>query len=216
MRGPLQSERLLNKQAHQSGLRPAVRILLKPHEKCRLGPSVLLNIYILQILLFLWLYFLSISLVGDTYHTPHPPPLWHWWMAPGPSPQRHRSISHGHTQIVDGAPVSQPASNLLGRGTPACLGPSGALSFSLLCAPPSTCMEAVQWNYQCVLSKAVWMPHPRHGELYLLIRVLWVRALLQLQYSASPRGGTVALQFSPLFFFFFWEEPRMKDRIVSG
>lgn len=114
MRGPLQSERLLNKQAHQSGLRPAVRILLKPHEKCRLGPSVLLNIYILQILLFLWLYFLSISLVGDTYHTPHPPPPWHWWMAPGPSPQRHRSISHGHTQIVDRAPVSQPATSWAG------------------------------------------------------------------------------------------------------
>lgn len=105
-----------------------------------------------------------------------------------------------HTNSRRGA--CQSASSLPGRGTSACLGPSRDLSFSLLCAPPSTCMEAEQWNYQCVLSKAVWMPHPRHGELYLLIRVLWVRALLQLQYSASPRGGTVALQFSPPFFLF--------------
>jgi len=40
-----QSERLLNKQAHQSGLRRAFRILLKPHEKRRPSSNVLLNIY---------------------------------------------------------------------------------------------------------------------------------------------------------------------------
>lgn len=36
-------------------------------------------------------------------------------MAPGPSAQRHRPISHGHTQTVNGLPVSQPAQPSLGN-----------------------------------------------------------------------------------------------------
>lgn len=41
-------------------------------------------------------------------------------MAPGPLAQRHRPISHGHTQ-TERAAVSQPAQ--LTQGTPHCLGP---------------------------------------------------------------------------------------------
>lgn len=35
----------LNKQAHQSGLRPVLRVLLKSYKHCRASPNVFLSIY---------------------------------------------------------------------------------------------------------------------------------------------------------------------------
>lgn len=119
-------------------------------------------IYILQILLFLWLYFLSISLRGDTYHAPPPPP-WHWWIAPGPSPQRHHPISHGHTQTVGGLPVSQPAKTWNPGLFKAHQIPADPRPFSLLPMPFSipNC-EEIQLDYKLVLSKPVWLSQNRH------------------------------------------------------
>ena len=106
-------------------------------------------IYILQILLFLRLYFLSISLGGDTYHTPpHKPSPWHWWIAPGPSPQRHRPISHGHTQTVGRQPVSQPAQTW--PGGPGLFRAQQTLSF-----PSHALLHPSVWNYMGLQTCAV-------------------------------------------------------------
>lgn len=168
-------------------------------------------IYILQILLFLWLYFLSISLGGDTYHTPLPPP-WHWWMAPGLSPQRHCSISHGHTQIVGRAPVSQPAKTWARLGAPACLRPSRiqqTLSFSshFFLHPQGKNIVGFQI---CAVKSCMHTTSQTHGTvLYLIVTLLWV--LSQLYYPVSPKGGTVAHQFCH----FMWTKNRRQDEEVN-
>ncbi|CAK6950463.1 Hypothetical predicted protein [Scomber scombrus] len=56
----------------------------------------------------------------------------------------------------------------------------------------------LQRNYKHMLSKSHLVPQPRHRVIILIDGITVLRALLQLCYSSSPKGGTVALQFSYL------------------
>lgn len=106
--------------------------------------------YILQILLFLWLYFLSISLGSDTYHTPP--------QTPPPTPRdtdgwpqgRRRNTApfpmDTHKQSVGRLSVSRPRP---GQGSPACLGPSRPRTPSFSSTSFSLQMhERTEWDSQ--------------------------------------------------------------------
>lgn len=164
-------------------------------------------------MLFLWLYFLSISLGGDTYHTP-PPPQPPVTLMDGPRAVAAATPPHfpwTHTNSQQAA--CQSASKDLGQG--ACLRPSRVQQtpdpfLFLPCPSPSQFTRECSRTTNMFCQKRCGCHSPGTQQPYLLIAVL--RALLQLYYSALPKGGTIVLQFSP----FFRARGGRQDKVVTG